>query len=96
MVILDAGVEMLLPAMPHFWLVTNIPYNAVGSGDEKMEYIPPFSTEFNEDGSFVTDPGQSAHPMIFLVFKQPGELDVPLEQRGCNPGVVEKRILDYR
>ena len=61
-----------------------------------MEYVTPFSKETNPDGSFITDPKTSPHPMILLVFKQPGALAVEETQAGCSPDIVDARIHDYR
>merc|ERR1712066_280055 len=80
------------------WMVTNIPGNSVEMGNEVMEYVTPFSLEVQEDplDGFVEDRHASAHPMIFLVFKQPGRIQVEETQRGCSPDIVSGRIHDYR
>ena len=66
------------------WMVTNIPNNNVKAGVEVMNYVTPFSLEFTEDGEFITDPVESAHPLIIAVFKQnSGKILTDEAQRGC-------------
>merc|ERR1711997_1341446 len=80
-------------------MVTNIPGNSVEMGNEVMEYVTPFSLEINDDFAnfgFIKDRHASAHPIIFLVFKQPGRIQVEETQRGCSPDIVSARIHDYR
>ena len=83
--VIDAGIKRVLPKGFLHWMAANIPGNYVRSGNEVMEYVKPFSLEFNEDGSFITDPGLSAHPLILLVFKQSDHIFVEETQAGCNP-----------
>ena len=66
-------------------MVTNIPNNNVKAGVEVMNYVTPFSLEFTEDGEFITDPVESAHPLIIAVFKQnSGKILTDEAQRGCS------------
>ena len=58
--IIDGGIQALLPQVFLHWMVTNIPGNSVDLGNEVMEYVTPFSLEFNEDSSFITDRELSA------------------------------------
>merc|ERR1712110_494604 len=72
--VIDAGIQRVLPKVYLHWMVTNIPGSSVELGNEVMEYVTPFSLEVQEtplDG-FIKDRYASAHPMVFLVFKQPG------------------------
>ena len=96
--VIDAGIQRVLPKVYLHWMVTNIPGNSVEMGNEVMEYVTPFSLEVQEDplDGFVEDRHASAHPMIFLVFKQPGRIQVEETQRGCSPDIVSARIHDYR
>ena len=93
--IVDGGIQRVLPDVYFHWLVTNIPGNAVELGNEVMQYVPPFSFEFTEDGNFITDKGLSAHPMLLLVFKQmDGRVAVDKPQAGCNPEIAN-RVFSY-
>ena len=96
--LLDGGIQRVLPKVYLHWMVTNIPGNSVELGTEVMEYVTPFSLELNEDplDGFIKDKYGSAHPMIFLVFKQPKRIQVEEAQRGCSPELVTARIHDYR
>ena len=96
--VIDAGIQRVLPKVYMHWMVTNIPGNSVELGNEVMEYVTPFSLEVEEDplDGFVKDRQASAHPMIFLVYKQPGHIQVEETQRGCSPDIVTARIHDYR
>merc|ERR1711971_829670 len=95
--VIDAGIQRVLPKVYLHWMVTNIPGNSVELGNEVMEYVTPFSLEVHEDplDGFIKDRYASAHPMIFLVFKQPGRIQVEETQRGCSPDIVSARIHDY-
>ena len=96
--LLDGGIQRVLPKVYLHWMVTNIPGNSVELGTEVMEYVTPFSLELKEDplDGFIKDKYGSAHPMIFLVFKQPKRIQVEEAQRGCSPELVTARIHDYR
>ena len=96
--LLDGGIQRVLPKVYFHWMVTNIPGNSVELGNEVMEYVTPFSLELKEDplDGFITDKYDSAHPMIFLVFKQQRHVQVEEAQRGCSPEMVSARIHDYR
>ena len=50
--LVDNGIEQLLPAQFVHWLVTNIPGNAIERGMEMVEYVTPFS--FDLEGPFFT------------------------------------------
>ena len=79
------------------WMVINVPGNNIRNGVEVMQYVTPFSLEFTEDGQFITDPVESSHPLIMVVFKQEsGKIIVEEAQQGCGPDIVEPRLLDYR
>ena len=72
------------------WMVTNIPNNNVKAGVEVMNYVPPFSLEFTEDGEFITDPVESGHPLILVVFKQnSGKILTDEAQRGCSKVICQ-------
>merc|ERR1719220_168714 len=96
--VIDAGIQRVLPKVYMHWMVTNIPGNSVELGNEVMEYVTPFSLEVQEDplDGFIKDRYSSAHPMIFLVFKQPARIQVEETRRGCSPDIVTARIHDYR
>ena len=68
--IVDGGIERLLPKTYLHWLVMNVPGDKVEEGVEVFQYVTPFSLELEEDGSIVKDTKESSHPMIVLVFKQ--------------------------
>merc|ERR1711910_311141 len=97
--VIDAGIQRVLPKVYLHWMVTNVPGNSVEMGNEVMEYVTPFSLEINDDFAnfgFIKDRHASAHPMIFLVFEQSGRIQVEETQRGCSPDIVSARIHDYR
>merc|ERR1712226_219319 len=95
--VIGAGIQRVLPKVYLHWMVINIPGNSVELGNEVMEYVTPFSLEVHEDplDGFIKDRHTSAHPMIFLVFKQPGRIQVEETQRGCSPDIVSGRIHNY-
>eukprot|EP00092_Neocalanus_flemingeri_P005668 GFUD01006106.1.p1 GENE.GFUD01006106.1~~GFUD01006106.1.p1 ORF type:complete len:527 (-),score=118.65 GFUD01006106.1:49-1629(-) len=79
--IVDNGIERLLPQQFIHWMVVNIPGSNVQLGSEVMDYITPFSIEF-KDGKIDKDsPG---HSMLVLVYKQPGEIMMEETRRGCS------------
>jgi len=97
LMLLDAGISRLLPKMYVHWMVTNIPGTNIKYGTEVMQYVTPFSLEFNEAGEFITEAGNSSHPLVLAVFKQEREKIVVEEtQAGCTKDIVEPRIVDYR
>ena len=84
LMLLDAGISRLLPKMYVHWMVTNIPGSNVQYGTEVMQYVTPFSLEFNDAGEFITDTANSSHPLIMAVFKQEtGKIVVDETQAGC-------------
>ena len=93
------GIARALPKMYVHWMVKDVPANNIKNGVEVMQYVTPFSLEFTEAGELVTDPVESSHPLLMLVFKQEaGEITVEEAQQGCGPdiGPDGPRILDYR
>jgi len=95
--VLDAGISRLLPKMYVHWMLTNIPGSNIEYGTEVMEYVTPFSFEFDENGEFITDAVNSSHPLILAVFKQEsGKIVVDEAQWGCTKDIVDTRIVDYR
>ena len=50
-------------------------------GTEMMRYVEPFSAS-------AVDP---AHPMLVLVYRQPGRVEFEEYQRGCSPSIVSAR-----
>ena len=86
--IVDGGIERVLPKVYLHWMVTDIPGNAVEKGNEVMEYVTPFSLEIDAEGNIIKDPDPSSHPMILLVFKQPGPIIVDETQAGCTPDIT--------
>merc|ERR1712088_70679 len=85
--VIDAGIQRVLPKVYMHWMVTNIPGNSVELGNGVMEYVTPFSLEVEEDplNGFVKDRQASAHPMIFLVYKQPGPIPGVNDLEECQP-----------
>ena len=76
--------------------MTNIPGTNIKYGTEVMQYVTPFSLEFNEAGEFITEAGNSSHPLVLAVFKQErGKIVVEETQAGCTKDIVEPRIVDY-
>jgi len=96
MMVLDAGIKRVLPKVFIHWMVSNIPGYSVKNGNEVMEYVTPFSLEFDEDAKFITDREKSAHPLLLLIFKQPGRIYVDETHAGCNPELLTDRIFNYR
>jgi hypothetical protein len=90
--ITDAWSDRVLPKPFIFWTVTNIPGNQVEMGTEVFDYVTPWSIVPKADGTFETDPLKSAHPILVLVFKQPGWMGMEEGQRGCTPDFLPKRI----
>ena len=84
MIIVDTGIAALQGAQYFHWGVTNIPGNDIGAGAEVMEYIPPFQAS-------PSDPG---HPMLALVYEQPGPIVVMETQQGCTEDIGSSRIGD--
>lgn len=71
----------------HRGFFTNIPGNLVERGNK----VTPFSLEVDKDDPdkvFIEDRFISAHPMLFLVFKQPAWIITEEAQQGCNPEIV--------
>ena len=91
-VLVDAGIQSVLPKVYAHWMVTNIPGNQVELGDEVMQYVTPFSLELDDEANIIKDREQSKHPMIFLAFKQPGRIVAEETQAGCSPDIVDARI----
>ena len=70
--IVDNGIERVLPKQYVHWMVVNIPGNSIPLGSEVMEYVPPFSFSLR-DGKL--DPEGPPHPMLVLIYKQPDKVD---------------------
>merc|ERR1712016_568635 len=49
-----------------------------------MRYVEPFSAS----------PEDPKHPMLVLVYRQPGKVELEEFQRGCSPSIVTSRVLD--
>ena len=82
------GIGRLLPKMYVHWMVKDVPANNIKNGVEGMQYVTPFSLEFNEAGELVTDAAESSHPLIMAVFKQEaGKIVVEEAQQGCGPDI---------
>merc|ERR1719499_382437 len=94
--LVDAGIKRVLPKGFLHWEVINIPGNYLSYGHEVMDYVTPFSLEFDEDGNFIKDKEKSSHPLLMLVFKQLGKISVDETHAGCNPELLTDRIFDYR
>ena len=50
-------------------------------GTEMMRYVEPFSA----------NPADPKHPMLVLVYRQRGRVQMEEYQRGCSPSVVSAR-----
>merc|ERR1711963_1031615 len=46
--VIDAGIQRVLPKVYMHWMVANIPGNSVELGNEVMEYVTPFSLQVEE------------------------------------------------
>ena len=69
--IVDNGIQRVLPKGYIHWMVVNIPGNNIPLGNEVMDYVTPFSFEI-KDGKI--DPDGVAHPMLVMIYRQPGEV----------------------
>ena len=87
-IIVDGGIQSILPKVYLHWMVTDIPANTVEKGNEVMEYVTPFSIEIDAEGKILKDAQQSSHLMLLLVFKQPGAIIVEETQAGCSPDIA--------
>ena len=62
------------------WVVANIPGLDLGAGAEVMEYIPPFQVDGLLKSNIVqitqASTSDPPHPMLFLVYQQPGPIIV--------------------
>merc|ERR1712192_17294 len=69
------------------WVVTNVPGDKVYAGDENYEYVPPFAWSFDDDAAPTTlvYDGSPLHAIMFLVYEQPGRINMTEGQSGCNP-----------
>ena len=83
--ILDEGIDFLNGQQYVHWLVTNVPADGdILEGTEMMRYVEPFSAS----------PEDPKHPMLVLVYRQPGRVELEEFQRGCSPSIVTSRIFD--
>ena len=83
--ILDEGIAFLNGLQYVHWLVTNVPADGnILEGTEMMRYVEPFSAS----------PEDPKHPMLVLVYRQPGRVELEEFQRGCSPSIVTSRVLD--
>jgi len=83
--------------VPYFhWMVNNVPASLkIENGDESLEYITPFAFSENEDATALIDTGDAAHnPIAVLVYEQPGTIVVEETQAGCNPDLLNARVLN--
>jgi len=90
--LVDQGIERLEGKQFIHWMVTNIPGTNVRDGAEVMQYIEPFSFEIGSDGRL--DPNGPKHPILFLVYKQSGKIEMEEIQRGCSPSILSDRVND--
>ena len=70
-IIVDNGIERVLPKQYFHWMVVNIPGNNIHEGVEVIDYLTPFSMEI-KDGKI--NPNGKSHPMLVFVYKQPKEV----------------------
>merc|ERR1712130_567849 len=69
------------------WLVTNVPGDEVYAGDENYEYVPPFAYLYDDPSNptaLVYD-DTPLHAIMFLVYEQPGRINMTEGQSGCAP-----------
>ena len=92
--IVDEGIDVFDLGGAQFvhWLVTNVKSDRLELGTEAMQYIPPFTLSLTADGEL--DKYGAPHPMLVLVYKQPGRIEVEETQKGCTPSVLTSRIQD--
>ena len=64
----------------------------VDLGDEVMEYVPPFSFKIDETTGTLVEDGEPIHPILTLVYKQPGRISMTKRQNGCNTNIVGNRL----
>jgi len=83
--IVDNGIERVLPKQYIHWMVVNVPGKNVPLGSEVMDYVPPFSFTLR-DGKI--DPNGPPHPMLVLIYKQPAKIVMEETRRGCSPEIL--------
>ena len=66
-IIVDNGIERVLPKQYFHWMVINIPGNNIHEGVEVIDYLTPFSMEIKDRR---IDPNGKSHPMLVFVYKQ--------------------------
>jgi len=72
------------------WLVTNVPGDKVYAGDENYEYVPPFAYLYDDPSNptaLVYD-DTPLHAIMFLVYEQPGRINMTEGQSGCAPDLA--------
>ena len=73
------------------WVVANIPGLDLGAGAEVMEYIPPFQVDGLLKSNIVqitqASTSDPPHPMLFLVYQQPGPIIVMETQQVQQPNI---------
>eukprot|EP00090_Calanus_glacialis_P020351 TRINITY_DN3131_c0_g1_i1.p1 TRINITY_DN3131_c0_g1~~TRINITY_DN3131_c0_g1_i1.p1 ORF type:complete len:518 (-),score=128.70 TRINITY_DN3131_c0_g1_i1:56-1609(-) len=83
--IVDNGIQRVLPKGYIHWMVVNIPGNNIPLGNEVMDYVTPFSFEI-KDGKI--DPDGVAHPMLVMIYKQQGEILMEETRQGCSEEIL--------
>merc|ERR1712071_751442 len=74
------------------WVVENVPGTMVDLGDEVMEYVPPFGFKIDESTGTLVEDGEPLHPILTLVYKQPGRISMTTRQNGCNTDIIGNRL----
>jgi len=72
------------------WVVTNVPGDKVYAGDENYEYVPPFGYMYDDasDPTALVYDGTPLHAIMFLVYEQPGRINMTEGQSGCSPDLA--------
>merc|ERR1712130_119646 len=86
--IVDFGADIM------HWMVMNVPGGDISSGDENIEYLPPFSYKANEDETAIEDTGDNGvDQTAVLVFRQAGPVTPEENLKGCNqPAIFGRRV----
>jgi len=78
------------------WMVSNVPHSGdISSGDENIEYLPPFSMEVNPAVPEIVNTGDAGiDQTAILAFRQPGQITVEENLTGCNQAAIFGRRID--
>ena len=73
----NSSISMFLVSINHFLTGDG----NILEGNEMMRYVEPFSAS----------PDDPKHPMLVLVYRQPGRVEFEEYQRGCSPSIGSSR-----